>query len=383
MRWKVQRDGQRSKGVNEHIWQNPVCFDPFSPHATCKWTGTRYVITVHSSRAWAAADKQVRGDLRALGFPLPPVTLRPPQAMAVDGEVHDDDADGMWMVTKSLDAEIKKSCMLHAKEYVQSVNDIVQHLPRHASPQVSVLEVGSQHGHLQEILRQRGEMHEYMSDRGVDVSRSRDVATALQVLDDVKPHWLWLSPVCETEHPTGRSEEALIQCRRRWKQAAETCIALAQAQIDAGRHVVWEWPVETKFWSRGDVRAFMKRLKQSGQIFEARVHACQVEDRGSDDMPRSSRSWRLWSTSKSLAQVLHSVCDGGRQHQSLTCLLQRMPGNLPHATCRRVVQEMKLQFELQRAEDEQVCADHDRAFEVANQSFPTYVPSRSWVIRRS
>ena len=290
--------------------------------------------------------------------------------MAVDGEVHDDDADGMWMVTKSLDAEIKKSCMLHAKEYVQSVNDIVQHLPRHASPQVSVLEVGSQHGHLQEILRQRGEMHEYMSDRGVDVSRSRDVATALQVLDDVKPHWLWLSPVCETEHPTGRSEKALIQCRRRWKQAAETCIALAQAQIDAGRHVVWEWPVETKFWSRGDVRAFMKRLKQSGQIFEARVHACQVEDRGSDDMPRSSRSWRLWSTSKSLAQVLHSVCDGGHQHQSLTCLLQRMPGNLPHATCRRVVQEMKLQFELQRAEDEQVCADHDRAFEVANQSFP-------------
>ena len=204
MRWKVQRDGQRIEGVNEHIWHNPVCFDPFSPHATCKWTGTRYVITVHSSRAWAAADKQVRGDLRALGFPLPPVTLRPPQAMAVDGEVHDDDADGMWMVTKSLDAEIKKSCMLHAKEYVQSVNDIVQHLPRHASPQVSVLEVGSQHGHLQEILRQRGEMHEYMSDRGVDVSRSRDVATALQVLDDVKPHWLWLSPVCETEHPTGR-----------------------------------------------------------------------------------------------------------------------------------------------------------------------------------
>ena len=360
-KWRAQRDGTRVRGVQECIRHRPTTFDPFVPHATCKWSGPRFVITAHSSRALTMIGPDVRSDLRGLGFPLPRVP-EPRQVMSVNKNDHLDTQEESWQVQRQITAPERAFCLNEARNYVNEVDDILARLPRGEAAKLHVLEVGSRNGHLQQALEDRNGQHTNMADRGLDVSRRRDSDAALQVLREIQPQWLWLAPVCESRHPEGRSEKAQAHCRKRWKQAAQTCVRLAQAQMSEGRQVVWEWPKHTSSWHRLEVREFFRHLLNTGQAFEGLVHACAADVQGDPTSPQSSRVWRVWTTSQSLTQLLSMSCPGNHEHVREDDLLSRVPGNLPIHTCRRAVQEMLLQNMLDREQEEQLYEEHDHVF---------------------
>ena len=183
----------------------------------------------------------------------------------------------------------------------------------------------------------------------------------VKMLNEVQPAWLWLSPACEGDLPADKSERASIQCRKRWKQAAESCILLAKEQLQAGRHVLWAWPSQTKSWTRSNAREFFRFMKQSGQLFESHVHACQVESRGPDKEPRSSQEWKIWTSTSSLAQCLQNTCDGSHDHASPN--VSGTLENLPFATCQRALREMELHRTLQKERNEGVASEHEGVFD--------------------
>ncbi|CAE7471677.1 TY1B-A, partial [Symbiodinium necroappetens] len=143
---------QKSKGTgsNDPDWEMPPHASRKKPHALTA-EQVEYVISAHSSRAWAAAEAEV---------------------MNVTAGDDSENEESTWVVTRDLDATIKKHCMW------------VQHK----------------------------DTFEMFFNKGV--------------LENEKPQRLWL------------------------------------AQLDAGRQVVWEWPENTQSWKRGEIRAFMQRLRE-------------------------------------------------------------------------------------------------------------------------
>ena len=359
IRWKVQKDGRRVRGVQVPTLNQVVTFNPFLPHATCKWTGRRYVLSAYTSGGLRQADGALRHDLRKVGFPVPQAV---PKGDVVASVLPSDPQESEpWQDVKPLDSELRKSLLGHAQEYVNDVEEILDVFPQAEAKKVTILEIGSPNSHLHEAARRyHGAIHN-CRDRDLDVCRARDVKMLQQFLHEVQPDWLWLAPVYELPQQEGRSERATAQSRKRCKQAAATCLILAQEQLRTGRHVLWIWPESTSSWTRGNVREYFRFMKQSGQMFEAHVHACQVDNRGPADQPRDNQRWRIWSSSSSMSQCLSSTCEGGHLHvaESAKCA----HSGAPATTCARALNEMQLQQVLQRQNEEAMVSEHECAFE--------------------
>ena len=152
-RWKVQKNGSRIRGVQIPTLNQVVTFDPSLPHATCKWTGRRYVISTYTVRDAKQNDVSLRQDLRKLGFPVPQVqcqahVVSPP---VVPGEQEQEP----WQTTKPLSSEIRATMMQHAQEYVDAIDEITHIFPRCEPKPMCLLEVGKPSEHLREAMQGR------------------------------------------------------------------------------------------------------------------------------------------------------------------------------------------------------------------------------------
>ena len=116
-----------------------------------------------------------------------------------------------WQSTKSLSPELRKNMIQHAREYVNALDEIIQVLPRGDIKKLNICEIGRHQETLREAIGDLPCDIRNPVERGLDVCRSRDQSTLQQFLAELPPEWLLISPVCEREYPSDRSERAMSQ----------------------------------------------------------------------------------------------------------------------------------------------------------------------------
>ena len=155
---------------------------------------------------------------------------------------------------------------------------------------------------------------------GVDLSVTSGVRLALERLKLERPQVVWIrtpssafSPRQGMNQRTEEQQQALKGKRQHAQRVYIGGLCVAEAAIQQGAHVVWEWNEASQAWRLPAIQNFQKRHKLHCAI----TKGCSVNSRDAGNKFRK-QGWKLLTTHARLAQHMNLPCrcDPRYQHAS-------------------------------------------------------------------
>ena len=145
---------------------------------------------------------------------------------------------------------------------------------------------------------------------GVDVSVTEGVRLGLERLKLEKPQVVWLRTSCgpfsqfqQINQRTEEQQQNLKEKRQHAQREYVGALCLAEAAIQQGAHVVWEWSDASQAWRLPAIQKFQQRHK----LLSAVTKGCSVNFR--DAKGRLVRKgWKILTTHQRLAHHMHQPC---------------------------------------------------------------------------
>ena len=155
-----------------------------------------------------------------------------------------------------------------------------------------------------------------------DLGSAEGVQLIMQQLQLLKPRHVWLSPDCKAFSPAQNANQGSEAQREELKQQRQREIktflgaaAVCHACLQLGIHVSWSWPEHSNAWRL----PFMQRLIQRCQLQVAICKGCRVNARHSVTQRLLQKGWKVATTCKRLAEVLHLPCRCARDYVHGRC----------------------------------------------------------------
>ena len=155
---------------------------------------------------------------------------------------------------------------------------------------------------------------------GVDLSVTAGVRLALERLRLERPQVVWIRTPCSAFSPrqsmnqrTEEQQRALKEKRQHAQRVYVGGLCVAEAAIQQGAHVVWEWNEASQAWRLPAIQRFQKRHGLHSTV----TKGCSVNCRGADNKLQK-KGWKVLTTRARLAQHMNLPCrcDSRYQHTS-------------------------------------------------------------------
>ena len=152
---------------------------------------------------------------------------------------------------------------------------------------------------------------------GVDLSVTAGVRLALERLRLERPQVVWIRTPCSAFSPrqgmnqgTEEQQSALKEKRQHAQRIYVGGLCVAEAAIQQGAHVVWEWNEASQAWRLPAIQRFQKRHG----LHSAVTRGCRVNCRDANSKLQK-QGWKMITTHARLAQHMDMTCKCDRRYQ--------------------------------------------------------------------
>ena len=153
--------------------------------------------------------------------------------------------------------------------------------------------------------------------RSWDLANPSQAEEAFNVVKRDKPQLVMLSPPCTKFCNLWNLMKKDVP-RDEWLHAVRmvnVAVRIAEIQLDAGRHFVFEHPLTARSWKLPSLR----RLRSRAGVCEAVAHMCQfgLESSDKEGMGLAKKPTRLLTSSTAIRDMLSRRCPGDHRHVQL------------------------------------------------------------------
>ena len=184
-----------------------------------------------------------------------------------------------------------------------------------------------------------------------------------------KPHTVILSPPCTKFCALLRLCKNGVD-RKDWIEAVRmvnAAVKIAEIQLDAGRHFVFEHPLTASSWRLPS----LKRLRQRAGVCETVLHQCMygLTSKDADGVAPAKKPTRILCSSIAVRDMLSLKCDGSHRHVQLISGRAAAAQEYPPDLCSAIVDGVELEILAsgQRACNSQSGNGHWREAHAADQ----------------
>ena len=157
---------------------------------------------------------------------------------------------------------------------------------------------------------------------GMDLSLDSGVRAALRLLETERPTHVWLAPpvgpYCTLQNANAQNPQQAetLQCKREAAMRAYVgaCV-IFHACVQQGIHVTLEMSERCQAWRL----PLFQRLQSKYQLYSAVTKGCRVGLRSSSEGPLMQKGWKILTTQKRLASLVHLGCHCPKSYKHGRC----------------------------------------------------------------
>lgn len=157
---------------------------------------------------------------------------------------------------------------------------------------------------------------------GCDLGTGAGVHMIISQINRHRPKHVYISPECGPYSPiqnlnqkTPQQKQELEEKRRAVLKQYVGARCVYEHCIQQGIHVTWEWSEKCQGWRL----PLIQTLQNKYQLYGAVVHGCQVNLRRKRTQQLMRKGWKLMTTHKRVAEIMHLPCRCPKQYQHGIC----------------------------------------------------------------
>ena len=157
---------------------------------------------------------------------------------------------------------------------------------------------------------------------GCDLGTGDGVKLTISRINTSRPRHVYISPECGPYSPIQNMNQKTEEQRKQLeekrrlvlKQYVGACCVYRHC-VQQGIHVTWEWSEKCQGWRL----PLLQKLQEDFGLYAAVVHGCQVNLRNPQNQRLLKKGWKLMTTHKRVADMMHMPCKCGRNYQHALC----------------------------------------------------------------
>ena len=157
---------------------------------------------------------------------------------------------------------------------------------------------------------------------GMDLSLDSGVRAALRLLETERPTHVWLAPpvgpYCTLQNANAQNPQQAETLQRKREAAMRAYVGacvIFHACVQQGIHVTLEMSERCQAWRL----PLFQRLQSKYQLYSAVTKGCRVGLRSSSEGPLMQKGWKILTTQKRLASLLHLGCHCPKSYKHGRC----------------------------------------------------------------